>query len=677
MKKLKKRTKKQLNRKPPPRPEAATTVKDISIPVDELKVLIKPLTLENLENEAAAWMLILQNKAKEISEAEVTIKRQNAAINRQKEGAEALEKAKQAIAEAEKVQKTATPGSPAYQEATKKVEQAKENLKKAQESVEQAKEIKRDLKQDNTANEALNKAERTGTLETAKRTLDLLKVERDRTPAGSLAYENATNTIDKLDTAIKAFEKAQDDQKAAKPDSPEFQVARQKVDEAYEALKQALQEAGGLNSRPSSEQSSNVLNEATSNLQNTEINHTGERQVAGSPEVANPTQNLQQNQQQLEQTTEQLQKSVDTEGQVKNQLVITVTELQSQLTAIVDRLNAILDELERKGGDAKSYRQYIQAVTTVEVDAKDTEGLGLRLLSWVQSSEGGVRWAGNLGKFTGIILASIILSQILGTLLGRVLSLFAMSAILRQFVVVVIKRGGIVVGFLVALTALELSLGPVLALVGGLSFILAFALQSNLGNLASGLMIMAYKPFDVGDEIKIGEIWGWVKTITIANTIIEGSNGQLYNIPNNMVWDSTIENLTPSEIRPVNISLRVDFNEDLLKVEQLLIEVFQSHPVILDKPSPSTRVDSIEDYYILTSVRGWIKSEPPLVRVLDIRSEIIHMIYKRFRAEGVKLAAIPAAIEIGVEQDALNNNPQSSHLSLEKSAEPLEVKDTK
>ncbi|MGE5660294.1 MAG: mechanosensitive ion channel domain-containing protein [Actinomycetota bacterium] len=634
----------------PPNPEAATTTKDVNIPVDELKLLVKPLTLEDLRNEAAAWMLTLQKKAKEISEAEVTIKRQNQTISHQKEGAEALEKAKQALEEAEKAQKGATPGSLPYQEATKKVEEAKEHFKKAQESVEKAKETKKDLKQDDTANAALKKAEKTGILETAKQTLDQIKADRDQTTAGTLAYEDTTKTIEKLETAIQAFEKAQKAQKATKPNSPDSQVAIQNVEKTYEDLKQVLQEIRGTNEpQSSSEQSSHILNQATSALKNTEIKNNSDQKVAGSPGVVNNQQNLQQNQQQLKHTTEQLQKSADTESKVKNQLVVTVTELQSQLTAIVDRSNTILDELEKKGGNVKPYRQYIQAVTALEVDTKDTEGLGLRLLSWAKSSEGGMRWAGNLGKFTGIIIASIIISQILGTILGRLLSLFRISAMLRQFIVMLVKRGGIVIGFLLALTALELSLGPVLALLGGVSFILAFALQSNLGNLASGLMIMAYKPFDVGDEIKIEDIWGWVRTINLASTVIEGANGEMYNIPNNMVWDSTIENLTPDEIRQIQISLRIGFDEDLPKVEQLLVDVFRSHPVILEKPSPSSRVEAIEEYYILASVRGWIKTEPPLKKVLEIRSELIRMIREKFNAAGIKLAAIPTGIEIGIE----------------------------
>jgi len=642
---------------PPADPKAATTTKDLNIPVDELKVLLKPLTLEELRNEAAAWMLVLQNKGKEISEAEVTIKRQNQAISQQQEGADALVQVKLALEAAEKAQKGAAPGSPQYQEGTKKVEEAKENLKKAQEAVEKAKTTKAELKQDETSRKVLEKATKTGDLEIAKQTLDRKKADRDKTVAGSLAYSEATKTIEKLEAAIAAVEKAQEAEKGAKPDSPESEQAIGQVKTAQEALKQLLKELGA----GAAEQSSQELENATASVGNTEIKHSGEEKVAGPPGVVNNQKNLQQKQQQLEKTTEQLQKNTEADSDAKNQLVLTVTQLQSQLTAIVDRFNVILDELEKKGGDAKSYRQYIQAVTSLEVDAKDTQGLGLRLLGWAKSNEGGLRWAGNTGKFLGVLVVSIIVSQLLGAILNRLLSVFgSTSRIMRQFIVMLVKRGGVVIGFLLALTALEVSLGPIFALVGGVSFILAFALQSNLGNIASGLMIMAYKPFDVGDEIKLGELWGWVESITLANTKIQGLDGQMFNVPNNTVWGETIENLSHGQTRKFTHCFRIDFDENLAKVEQLLVEILKSHPKVLADPAPRTQVWSIEDYYISVKANGWVKTED----FWTVNSDVIRMIQQRFDFEGINLAAIPKTMEVAQEE---NGNSKIPHLVSEKS----------
>ncbi|MEG4113340.1 MULTISPECIES: mechanosensitive ion channel domain-containing protein [unclassified Microcoleus] len=638
----------QVEPEKPADPKAATTTKDFNIPVDELKILVKPLTLEELRNEAAAWMLVLQKKAHEISEAEVTIKRQNQAISQQQEGVDALEKAKKALEAAEQAQKGAAPGSRQYEEGTKKVEEAKESLKKAQSAVEKSKTTKAELKQDETSNKTLEKAQKTGDLETAKQTLDKIKADRDKTVAGSLAYSEATKTIEKLEAAIKAFESAQEAQKGAEPESPEYQEATQQLEEADEALKQLLKDIGATATGQSSQDREN----ATAAVENTEIKNNGEEKVAGSPAVVNNQQNLQQKEQELKKTTENLQKSTDADSAAKNQLVVTVTELQSQLTAIDDRFNAILEELEKKGGDPKPYRQYTQAVMSIDIDTKDTQGLGVRLLAWAKAEEGGMRWVGNTGKFVGIVIVSIVVSQILGAILYRLMKLFGgTSRIMRQFIVMLVKRGGVVVGFLVALTALEVSLGPVLALVGGLSFILAFALQSNLGNIASGLMIMAYKPFDVGDEIKLGELWGWVESITLANTKIKGLDGQMFNVPNNTVWGDTIENLSHSDTRKFTHCLRIGFEEDLGKVEQLLVEILKSHPKVLAAPAPSTQVWSIEDYYISLKADGWVNKED----FWTVHSDAIRMIRQRFYKEGIQLAAIPKSMDVG-EPDNSNGN---------------------
>jgi small conductance mechanosensitive channel len=485
----------------------------------------------------------------------------------------------------------------------------------------------------------LEKAQKTGDLETAKQTLDKTKADRDQTVAGSLAYSEATKTIEKLEAAIEAFESAQEAQKGADPDSPEYQEATQQIEKADEALKQLLKDIGA----GATGQSSQDLDNATASVENTEIKNNGEEKVAASPGVVNNQQNLQQKEQELKKTSENLQKSTDAESKAKNQLVVTVTELQSQLTAIDDRFNAILEELEKKGGDPKPYRQYTKAVISIDVDTKDTQGLGVRLLAWGKAEEGGLRWAGNTGKFVGIVIVSIVVSQILGAILYRLMKLFGgTSRIMRQFIVMLVKRGGVILGFLVALTALEVSLGPVLALVGGLSFILAFALQSNLGNIASGLMIMAYKPFDVGDEIKLGELWGWVESITLANTKIKGLDGQMFNVPNNTVWGDTIENLSHAQTRKFTHCLRIGFEENLGKVEQLLVEIMKSHPKVLADPAPSTQVWSIEDYYISVKADGWVNKED----FWTVHSDVIRMIRQRFYKEGIQLAAIPKSMDV-------------------------------
>ncbi len=571
-----------------PNVEKAITTKNLSIPVDELALMVKPLTLEELEVEAAAWLLILQQKVQEISDGEIAIKRQNAAIAKEQEAIAALTSAQQSLSEAEEAQKTAAPGTPEYEAATKKIEEAKQSLKDAQAAVEESSQIQRELEEDEALNAALAKAGETANLEKAKELLETTKADRDTLyyPA-TFEYNELTAKIDALDTAIRDVEKAKEDLQGAEPNTPEAEAATQKFDAAQAALTTAREAIEGPSAPTNqSQQGAEKTEQLAATLENTQIDSVGQSFVAG-PTGMEGDANLQRQQQQLDNTSNQLQENSEAQSEQKNQLVVTVTQLQGERTAIIDRFKAVLDEMDKKGGDSTSYRKYVDAISGVEIDVNDTEGLALRLVSWAKSDEGGMRWVTSAGKFVGIVVATTLAAQALGWMLQRTLSMSGkVSTILVQFLGMTIKRGGIVLGVLLGLVALEVALGPVLALVGGASFVLAFALQSNLGNLASGLMLMVYKPFDVGDEIQIGDVWGFVDSITLGGTKINSFSNQLITIPNNTVWSSTITNNTGHDVRGVSISFQIGYESPIPKVEEILMDLFKQHPLILDDPAP-------------------------------------------------------------------------------------------
>ena len=126
----------------------AITTYHPDIPIDELELLVKPLTLEELQIEAGAWFILVKNKVEEITKVEIAIKRENLAIQREQEAIKALEHAQVVLTEAQEAKASATPGSPEYQEAADKVEEAKEDLKKAQKAIEEAKTTEDELKGD-------------------------------------------------------------------------------------------------------------------------------------------------------------------------------------------------------------------------------------------------------------------------------------------------------------------------------------------------------------------------------------------------------------------------------------------------------------------------------------------------------------------------------------------------
>lgn len=162
---------------------------------------------------------------------------------------------------------------------------------------------------------------------------------------------------------------------------------------------------------------------------------------------------------------------------------------------------------------------------------------------------------------------------------------------------------------------------------------LAFALQSNLSNVASGFMMMWHKPFDVNDHVQVAGVNGFVKAVNLTNTVIRASSNDVYVMPNEMVWNSVLMNSTTEGKIRREVLIQVGFGEDIKKVEALLIETAAVHPRVLEEPQPSTLVRFAESY-VVVRLRPWM--EP---RDYDrVPSDLHRMIAERFQQAGIAIA---------------------------------------
>lgn len=131
-----------------------------------------------------------------------------------------------------------------------------------------------------------------------------------------------------------------------------------------------------------------------------------------------------------------------------------LNKLQSERTLLSDRLRAVLDEWEKKGGDPAEYRAYSSAVSGLDVDVSDA-GTTLKVLQgWLFSEQGGLRWAWNIIKFVTILAAFWILSRILSGLVGKAASqIRGTSSLLKTFLINFVRQATLAIGTIVALAA--------------------------------------------------------------------------------------------------------------------------------------------------------------------------------------------------------------------------------
>ena len=236
--------------------------------------------------------------------------------------------------------------------------------------------------------------------------------------------------------------------------------------------------------------------------------------------------------------------SMKAEADAKTNLLAEATQLQEQQTALIDRVQAVVEELRKKGGEVDVYEKYLKTVSGLKVDVSDAGGSWTLVTGWLTSNEGGLRWLKNLLLFTLTLIAFKILSKILGSATRQAVSkLSNVSELLKDFLVNSIRKLTFVVGLVVALSMLEVNIGPFLAAIGAAGFILGFALQGTLSNFAAGLMILLYRPYDIGDFVNVAGTSGTVVAMSLVSTTLR-SDHQVITIPNGSIWGGTITNGT-------------------------------------------------------------------------------------------------------------------------------------
>ena len=190
--------------------------------------------------------------------------------------------------------------------------------------------------------------------------------------------------------------------------------------------------------------------------------------------------------------------------------------------------------------------------------------------------------------------------------LGRVPNL---SKLLQIFLVGFIYWLVLVIGLLVVLAAVGVDVTPVFAMIGGASFILAFAFQNTLGNLASGLMIMINRPFDEGDYVMVGGVGGTVQTVSIVATKVTTPDNQVIVIPNKNVWGNVITNVTASDTRRVDLVFGISYDDSIDVAREFIAKVVAAHPLILKGPEPTIRVNELGASSINFICRPWARTE--------------------------------------------------------------------
>lgn len=296
--------------------------------------------------------------------------------------------------------------------------------------------------------------------------------------------------------------------------------------------------------------------------------------------------------------------------QKRQKILEGMNALREEKAIVYDRFITVLDAYGLKGGDTDEYRKYAEAVSGITVEMSDSDATWGAIKGWVNSTEGGLKWALRALQFVGIMLAFWMLARFCGALAERATKRSTtMSGLLKTFLDKFVRRGVIFVGLLVALSTLGFNVSALVALVGGGAFIIGLALQDTLGNFAAGMMLLFYRPFDVGDIVEVGGISGQVDNVSLVSTTIRSFDNKVILVPNKQVWGQVITNSTASHQRRVDLIFGIGYDDDIDKAKSILEDIVAAHDLVLDTPEPVIELHTLGESSVDFVCRPWSKTE--------------------------------------------------------------------
>lgn len=203
-----------------------------------------------------------------------------------------------------------------------------------------------------------------------------------------------------------------------------------------------------------------------------------------------------------------------------------------------------------------------------------------------------------------------------------------------------IVYGGVwVVGSIVALGVLGLDFTTLLGTLGLTSVVIGFSVRDVLSNYFSGIMLLASRPFRLGDQIVIKEFEGTVKQIDLRATTLVTYDGRTIYIPNQEVFSAVITNNTVSGKRRTEVSVGITYDTDINTVKKILNDTVLKVTGVEPEPKPITLVRELGTSTVNIEVRFWVNSQRlPFIEMTSLATQAIK---ESLQQAEIKLTAIP------------------------------------
>ena len=254
-----------------------------------------------------------------------------------------------------------------------------------------------------------------------------------------------------------------------------------------------------------------------------------------------------------------------------------------------------------------------------------------RLKEWMAGS--GVDLLTNLLVSAVILLVGWVVIRLVDKALRKAMARANRKVLLVNFIVSVVTKVGWAILLVTILSRLGVDVTPLIAGLGVTGFILGFAFQESLGNLASGLMIAVNEPFKVGDVVDAAGHTGSVLEVNMMATVMLTPDNKRIVLPNKGVWGGPIVNYSAMDTRRVDLQVGIAYGEDVERAVSVIRDAVRRVPGVLATPEPAVAVAGLDASQVTINVRPWAKNAD----YWSVRSATLQTVKEKLDRVGIEI----------------------------------------
>ncbi len=228
------------------------------------------------------------------------------------------------------------------------------------------------------------------------------------------------------------------------------------------------------------------------------------------------------------------------------------------------------------------------------------------LSNWV--SENGIDWGIKIAIAVAIFIIGKILARMISNLARKAMQRAGTDTMLVNFLGNIIYTVLLIAVLLAAVDSLGVNVTSLMAILGAAGLAVGLALKDSLSNFAAGVMIIIFRPFNIGDFITAGGCSGVVDEIGIFVTLMHTGDNQRIIVPNSAILGGNIVNTSAMPTRRIDLIIGIGYDDNIGQARDIIMAIVEADERILKDPEPAVVVGELGDSSVNLNVRPWVNS---------------------------------------------------------------------